>query len=92
MDGRFYDGWSCWTFVRNAELTMINNEDAFWKWFKKKTNSSAFTLKQLDEGYVWEAKNGSGYWEESDSYFDTPYECIVDFFSNLICCEVVDKD
>lgn len=23
MDGRFYDGWSCWTFIRNAELKYV---------------------------------------------------------------------
>jgi hypothetical protein len=70
---------------------MINNEDAFWKWFEEKEALiPAFTLKKLDEGYIWEAKNGSGYWEESDRYFDTPYDALVDFFSNLICCEVVE--
>lgn len=25
MDGRLHDGWSCWTFIRNASLNMRNN-------------------------------------------------------------------
>lgn len=69
---------------------MISNETTFWDWFKE-TNSYSFTLIQEEECYSWQAKNGSGYWEESDMWFDSPYDALVDFFSNLICCEVVEK-
>jgi hypothetical protein len=81
---------------------MINNEDEFWRWFEEdlswvnrlgyKTKSTGFALKKLDEGYIWQAKNSSGYWVESDMYFDTPHDALIDFFSNLICCEVVERE
>ena len=68
---------------------MINNEDAFWDWFKKYKNISNFQLELLDEGYVWSALNSQGIWEGSDMWFDTPYDALVDFFSNLVSCEIV---
>jgi len=70
---------------------MISNEYAFWKWFKK-NKSSSFKLEQFEEGYIWSSLNSKGEWEGSDMWFDTPYDAMIDFFSNLICCEVVEKN
>lgn len=69
---------------------MISNEWEFWDWFKKNKTKS-FKLNKFDEGYCWFCLNSKGDWDESDMYFDTPYDAIVDFFSNLICCEVVEN-
>lgn len=69
---------------------MISNKDQFWDWFIS-NNSNSFKLYKFEEGYTWNCLNSKGEGEESDMWFDSPYDALVDFFSNLICCEVVEK-
>ena len=70
----------------------MNNETAFWNWFKNKNACTSFKLISAEEGYAWSILNSKGEWEESDMWFDTPYDALIDFFSHLICCTVVSED